>query len=99
MLSGVRGLAVLWLTVTVAGCVVAPPVQEMSDARQAIVAAEKAEADRFAPDAISAARRLIGEAEQDIASHSYGPARLKALRAQDRAVRALRQSQDAGVAE
>jgi hypothetical protein len=82
-----------------AGCAIAPPVQEMSDARQAIAAAESAGADRWAPDTISDARRFLAEAEDDIAGSAYGPARSNALRAQDRAVRALRQSQAAGASE
>jgi hypothetical protein len=67
----------------------------MSDARQAIAAAEEAGADRFARDEISEARRYIEEAGQDIAAEAYGPARTMALRAQDRAMRALRRSLDA----
>jgi hypothetical protein len=70
-------------------CAIAPPVQEMSDARQAIAAAEGALADRYAPDEIREARRFIAEAEADIAEETYAAARSKALRAQDRAVRAL----------
>jgi len=81
------------IAIVLAGCVLAPPVQEMSDARQAIAAAEAAAADRWARDEISEARRLIAEAEQDIAVEAYGPARSNALRAQDRAVRALQLSQ------
>lgn len=91
----IRWLAAACLAAILVGCAVAPPVQEMSDARQAIAAAEAAEADRFARDEISEARRLIAEAEQDIADQAYGPARSKALRAQDRAMRALRRSASA----
>ena len=85
--------------IVLAGCVLAPPVQEMSDARQAIAAAEEAAADRWARDEISEARRLITEAEQDIAEEAYGPARSNALRAQDRAVRALQLSQTSAEGE
>ena len=93
MLAGIRIRIVLALAgLSVAACAVAPPVQEMSDARQAIVAAEAASADRWAPDEIGEARRLIVAAEADIAAEAYGPARSKALRAQSRAMRALRRS-------
>lgn len=100
MVAGCRtlvraGLAALLL----AGCAAAPPVQEMSDARQAIAAAEEAAADRFARDEISEARRLMAEAEADIVAEAFGPARAKALRAQARAMRALRRSLDAAEAE
>jgi hypothetical protein len=95
VVSGLRGFVVGCLALILTGCAIAPPVQEMSDARQAIAAAEQASADRYAPDEIGEARRLIADAEQDIASEAYGPARFKALRAQDRAMRALRRSQAA----
>ena len=81
--------------VALAACTLAPPVQEMSDARQAIAAAEEAAADRWARDEISAARQFLAEAEDDISAQAYGPARSNALRAQDRAVRALQLSQAA----
>jgi hypothetical protein len=80
----------------VAGCVTAPPVQEMSDARQAINAAEEANAERFAADSLSAARRFLAEAEQQIQQQAYGPARLNAVRAKNRAVLALRSSESNG---
>jgi len=82
-------------SVALAGCLVAPPMQEMSDARQAITAAEEAGADRFAPDEIGEARRYLQRAQRDIESESYGPARTRALRAQERAVRALSLSVEA----
>jgi len=82
-----------------AGCALAPPVQEMSDARQAIAAAEAAQADRWARDEISAAQRFIARAEESLAAGSFGPARTSALRAQDRAVRALQLAREAAEAE
>lgn len=74
----------------VAGCVSAPPVQEMSDARQAIRAAEQADADRVAGDTLDDARRFLAEAEQQIQDGAYGPARMNAVRAKNRATLALR---------
>jgi len=78
---------------TVAGCVTAPPVQEMSDARQAIDAAEQADAGLIAADTLNAARRFLAEAERQIQEQAYGPARINAVRAKNRAVLALRSSQ------
>jgi len=78
---------------TVAGCVTAPPVQEMSDARQAIDAAEQADAGLIAADTLNAARRFLAEAERQIQEQAYGPARMNAVRAKNRAVLALRSSQ------
>ena len=78
---------------SVAGCVTAPPVQEMSDARQAISAAEQADAARVAADALSDARRFLAEAERQIQEEAYGAARMNAVRAKNRAVLALRSTQ------
>jgi hypothetical protein len=75
------------------GCVTAPPVQEMSDARQAIDAAEATDAVRLAPESLDAARRFLAEAERQIQAEAYGPARFNAVRAKNRAVQALRSTQ------
>ena len=82
-------------TVFVAGCVTSPPVQEMSDARQAISAAEEAAADRVSAETLADARRLLEEAERLIQEEAYGPARLNAVRAKNRAMAAIRSSEDA----
>lgn len=79
----------------VAGCVTAPPVQEMSDARQAIRAAEQADAGRVAADTLEDARRFLAEAEQQIQEGAYGPARMNAVRAKNRATLALRSTRGA----
>jgi len=80
----------------VAGCVSAPPVQEMSDARQAISAAEQADAGRLAADTLADARRFLEDAERQIQEEAYGPARMNAVRAKNRAVQALRSTQPRG---
>jgi hypothetical protein len=74
------------------GCVTAPPVQEMSDARQAISAAEAANAERLAPESLRDARRFLAEAEQQLQQQAYGPARFNAVRAKNRAAMALNAS-------
>lgn len=81
------------LVLPFAGCVTTPPVQEMSDARQAITAAEQANAGRVAADTLDAARRFLTEAERQIQEQSYGQARMNAVRAKNRAVLALRSTQ------
>jgi hypothetical protein len=78
------------VALALAGCVSAPPVQEMSDARQAISAAEQADAGRVAADTLADARRVLAEAEQQIQEQAYGPARMNAVRAKNRATLALR---------
>jgi hypothetical protein len=80
-------IGMLW---ALAGCVTAPPVQEMSDARQAITAAEQADPGTVAADTLAAARRFLAEAERQIQEEAYGPARLNAMRAKNRALLAVR---------
>jgi hypothetical protein len=87
----IRVLAIA--VVLLAGCVTAPPVQEMSDARQAISAAELADTDRVAVDTLADARRFLADAERQIQEQNYGPARLNAVRAKNRAASALRSIQ------
>ncbi len=74
-----------------AACVTAP-VQEMSDARQAINAAVDAGADRLAPDDLAAARQYLQMAEHKLQSRSFASARNDALLAKTKAVAALEAS-------
>jgi hypothetical protein len=90
-----RTVPALVVVAALAACVTAPPVQEMSDARQAISAAEQADANRLAPDSLSDARRFLAEAERQIQQNAYGPARMNAVRAKNRAAQALSSSQSA----
>ena len=87
-----RALSLLLLTIAVAACTT-PPVQEMSDARQAIAAAEQASAGKVAPESLNDARRFLSDAERQIQEEAYGPARMNAVRAKNRAGQALRASQ------
>jgi hypothetical protein len=87
-----RALSILAAVAAVCACVSAPPVQEMSDARQAINAAVEADAPRHAPESLNDARRFLEAAEQQIQQQAYGPARMNAVRAKNRAAQALRSS-------
>lgn len=89
-------LAVVGL-VLAAACATSPPVQEMSDARQAIAAAEEAQADRFAPDQLREARGFLADAENHIRQESFNLARINAVRALNRATQALEVAQSASV--
>ncbi len=91
-----RRTLIVLLALTIAACATAPPVQEMSDARQAITAAEDADAARLAPVPLSDARRFLAQAETQIANRSFGLARTNAVRAKNRAVDALQASQTVG---
>lgn len=90
---GFRRLAVVLGALAIAACVTAPPVQEMSNARQAIAAAEEADAARHASDTFDEAQRYLAAAERLLREESYGAARANAIRARDRAMRALSQTQ------
>ena len=88
--------AIILLTLMFASCAVGPPVQEMSDARQAIAAAEESNAATLAPDDLDEARRLLEEAESQLRDRNYGLAQDNALLARDRAVDALQATQAVG---
>lgn len=92
---GFSWLAVAITTVALAACVTSPPVQEMSDARQAIAAAAEAEAATLASETFDEAQRYLAEAERLLREEAYGAARANAIRARDRAMRALSATQNA----
>ncbi len=81
-----------------AGCATAPPVQEMSDARQAISAAKEAGADKLAVEQLDQAEVLLQDAEAFLVigtSNSYWQARKAAIGAKDMAFEALLTSRNA----
>jgi len=78
-----------------AACVSAP-VQEMSDARQAIHAAEEAGAAALAPEALRDAKRLLTSAERKLQREAYASARQDAREARRRAAEALEAARVAG---
>lgn len=94
-----RPLATLLCLGLLVACASAPPVQEMSDARQAIMVAEAADADHYAAATLADARRYLADAEQLLREEAYGPARMNAVRAKNRANRALAQAQSAAESE
>jgi len=85
-----RIFSVAAIAILIGGCVTSAPVQEMSDARQAIAAAEAADARRLAPESFDAAQQYLIEAERFLQQEAYGPARTNAVRARNRAMAALR---------
>lgn len=70
----------------------AAPVQEMSDARQAIYSAEAAGATQRSPDILLAAQRLLREAQERLEAGAYAEARRYALDARDEAIKAREQA-------
>ena len=65
------------------------PVQEMSDARQAIRAARAAGAEKIAPQQLTEARALMERAEANLQSRAYRDAKRNAIAARSKAVAAL----------
>jgi Domain of unknown function (DUF4398) len=78
-------MAVLLLLGAVAGCAGAP-VQEMSNARQAVQAAERAGAAVHAPADLSEAKRLLKQAESNIRLGNYRAARDAAEKSREKAM-------------
>ena len=84
-------LVALFLSVFATACVSAP-VQEMSDARQALQAAEEVGAEREASDRYAAAVDLLRRAEEALNSGDYNRAREQALAAKAAALAAREQA-------
>ena len=82
------GLVVVFLLVFV-GCVTGPPVQEMSDARQAIAVAKEAGAQELAAAELGEAEAYLISAQSKLSEGSYSPARRDALLAKEKARDAL----------
>jgi hypothetical protein len=90
------GVAILLLLL--ASCTVLPPVQEMSDARQAIKAAREANAELYAPrklrsaeDSLELARNTLEQGEYEEARMAATVAKALAIKARDAAVAAASQ--------
>lgn len=65
------------------------PVQEMSNARQAIRAAREAGAEKMAPQKLNEAEALLNRAEDSLERRAYREARRNAIAARDKAAEAL----------
>lgn len=71
------------------------PVQEVSDAQQAIGAARVAGGERYTPETLQAAEALVNRALDDLANGNYHAARTAALSAKKRAILAREVSRSA----
>jgi predicted S18 family serine protease len=88
-----RLFGALALAVVLAACETAPPVQEMSDARQAIMVAREAGAADLAAAELAEAEEYLQNAEDRLDAHRYREARSAALEAKLRAQQALQLSE------
>jgi uncharacterized protein (UPF0332 family) len=74
------------------GCTTAP-VQEMSDARQAIAAARDADAARRTPELLNSAEHSLRDAQLQLKNYFYTEARKRAIAAKAQAVQARREAE------
>lgn len=88
-------IAPIAFSILLASCAVTPPVQEMSDARQAINAAKEANASELAPTSLRKAEESLDAAARGLekkrfldAREAAKEARLHAIRARDEALAA-----------
>jgi len=91
---GAVWISALLLSVLVAACGTAP-VQEMSEARQAIAAARAVGARDYAAEQYNKAESLLKNAEHMLNNRHYGKARRSANEARDEAIRARETAQQA----
>ena len=84
-----RHLAAACLLLVLAACQTSPPVQEMSDARQAIAVARDAGAEELAAEQLQQAIAYLESAEQKISERKYNQAKRDALDAKESALNAL----------
>lgn len=95
-----RSSLITWLAVLLSSlvllsaCSVMPPVQEMSDARQAIKAAREANAEKYAPQKLRSAEDSLELATKTLEQGEYEEARMAATVAKALAIKA----RDAAVA-
>ena len=75
-------------------CETAPPVQEMSDARQAIAVAKEAGAAEHAAFHLKAAEDYLASAEAKLGERAYNQARRDAKQAKMKALDALKASEE-----
>jgi hypothetical protein len=88
-------IAFLFFLAVMEACAIAP-VQEMSDARQAIRAAYQVEADKLAPDLMRRARAKLDQAERALGDGAYQDARDAALAAKRHAISARKSALQTG---
>lgn len=86
------------LFVLALGACATAPVQALSNARQAIAAAERAGAARLAPEHLATAKQRLDAAIKALHYPNYERARKRAIRARRAAVQALKRSRESAEA-
>lgn len=87
----------VWIMLLLAACATLPPVQEMSDARQALEAAREAQAAKYATqklrsaeDSMALATKTLNQGEYEAAKMAASVAKALAIKARDEAIAAAR---------
>jgi len=83
---GARLQRTLWVASLLLAACTTPPVQEMSDARQAVEAATEAGASQAAPEKMAAAQAALRMAERLLRDHQFSAARHYAVDAKRKAL-------------
>lgn len=84
--------ALLLSSLGLAACGATVPVQEMSDARQALEAAQSVNADERAKPSFDEAASLLDDAEKKLRARQYEKARRQAIASRTKALEAQRLS-------
>ena len=87
-------IGLLLASACLTACETAPPVQEMSDARQAIAVAKEAGAEDRAAFHLEAAEKYLASAEKKLGEHAFSQARRDAKQAKMKALDALKASEE-----
>ena len=87
-----RHLGMIMALLCLVACATAP-VQDMSNARTALAAAEQAGARNSAAEAFVEAEGLLNQAQAEIESRNYTEARILAKKAKDAAIQARTKAQ------
>ena len=82
-------VAAILVAALLTACQTAPPVQEMSDARQAIAVARQAGAAQHAVEPLREAERFLVDAQRNLTERAFGQARRNAVAAKNKALEAL----------
>lgn len=93
--SFIRRLSPLLCVVLLLACASGPPVQEMSDARQAIAAVQGTEGNERAGQLLRQARALLASAEAKLRRQAYNGAKVDAVEARRKALEALAELESA----
>lgn len=101
MIAKSFGMPVLLVMLFLSGCATAPPIQEMSNARQSVQAAHEAGATEYGSQNLEVARDYLARAERELELRYFARARHEAVVAKSEAIKAhnvavaLRQAREA----